>query len=195
MGIEEIKSHIELLDKIKKHENSYLLLYKSGTENSDCAYRNLITASNKIKESNIFVADVSKVKDIHQVYNISSAPSLLEFNNDLYKNVIKGCQDEKYYSALFENAIYVAQAKKDGKKQKAVTVYSTPTCSWCNTIKAYLKKNNIRFREVDVSKDQKAAEAMVKKSGQQGVPQTEINGQIIVGFDKAKINQMLEIKG
>jgi glutaredoxin-like YruB-family protein len=97
--------------------------------------------------------------------------------------------------ALFENAIYTAQAKKEGKKQKSVTVYSTPTCSWCNTLKSYLKKNNIRFRDVDVSKDQKAAEAMVKKSGQQGVPQMEVNGQIVVGFDKVKINQMLEIAG
>ncbi|MEN8120098.1 MAG: glutaredoxin domain-containing protein [Bacteroidota bacterium] len=194
MGIVEIGSHSELIAKIENLENSYLLLYKSGTENSECAYKNLTKAAEKIEETNVFLADVTKVRDIHTVYNISSAPSLLEFNKASYMNVIKGCQDDKYYSALFENAIYIAQAKKEGKKLKSVTVYSTPTCSWCTTIKQYLKKNNIRFRDVDVSKDQKAAEAMVKKSGQQGVPQTEIDGQIIVGFDKAKINRLLEIK-
>ena len=48
---------------------------------------------------------------------------------------------------------------------------------------------------MDVSKDQSAAERMVQKSGQQGVPQTEINGRMIVGFDKTKINQLLEIEG
>jgi glutaredoxin-like YruB-family protein len=195
MGVSEIGSHSELIGKIKNLENSYLLLYKSGTENSECAFKNLSQAAEKLKDSNVFLADVSKVRDIHTVYNITSAPSLLEFNKDSYINVIKGCQDDKYYMALFENAIYTAQAKKEGKKQKSVTVYSTPTCSWCNTLKSYLKKNNIRFRDVDVSKDQKAAEAMVKKSGQQGVPQMEVNGQIVVGFDKVKINQMLEIAG
>ena len=195
MGISEIGSHSELIDKIKNLESSYLLLYKQGTENSECAYKNLTQAAEKLKDSNVFLADVSKVRDIHKEYNITSAPSLLEFNKDTYINVIKGCQDDKYYTALFENAIYIAQAKKEGKKQKSVTVYSTPTCSWCNTLKSYLKKNSIRFRDIDVSKDQKAAEAMVKKSGQQGVPQTEINGQIIVGFDKTKINSLLEIKG
>jgi len=195
MGILEIGSHKELVDKIKNLENSYLLLYKSGTENSDCAFKNLVKAAKKTNGANVFLADVSTVRDIHSVYNISSAPSLLEFNKDSYINVIKGCQDDKYYTALFENAVYIAQAKKEGKKLKSVVVYSTPTCSWCTTLKSYLKNINIRFREVDVSKDQKAAEAMVKKSGQQGVPQMEVNGQIIVGFDKTKINQMLEIKG
>ena len=194
MGIAEIGSHSELIAKIKNLENSYLLLYKSGTENSECAYKNLTKAAEKIESTNVFLADVTKVRDIHTVYNISSAPSLLEFNKVSYINVIKGCQDDKYYNTLFENAMYIAQAKKEGKKLKSVTVYSTPTCSWCTTLKSYLKKNNIRFKDVDVSKDQKAAEAMVKKSGQQGVPQMEINGQIIVGFDKVKINQMLEIK-
>ncbi len=194
MGISEIQSHAELVSKIKNLENSYLLLYKSGANNSDCALKNLTTAAKKIEDTNVFLADVTKVRDIHTVYNISSAPSLLEFNKDSYINVVKGCQDDKYYSALFEDAIYTAQAKKEGKKAKSVIVYSTPTCSWCTTLKSYLKNNNIRFRDIDVSKDQKAAEAMVKKSGQQGVPQMEVNGQIIVGFDKTKINQMLEIK-
>ncbi len=194
MGISEIESHSALVSKIQNLENSYLLLYKSGTDNSECALKNLTSAAEKMKNVNIFLADVSKVRDIHSLYNISSAPSLLEFNKESYINVVKGCQEDKYYTALFENTIYTAQAKKDGKKLKSVIVYSTPTCSWCTTLKSYLKNNNIRFREIDVSKDQKAAEAMVKKSGQQGVPQTEVNGQIIVGFDKTKINQMLEIK-
>ncbi|MBU2554283.1 MAG: NrdH-redoxin, partial [Bacteroidetes bacterium] len=72
--------------------------------------------------------------------------------------------------------------------------YSTPSCSWCNTLKTHLKKNGIRFTDIDVSRDQKAAEAMVHRSGQQGVPQTDINGEMIVGFDKARINTLLGIQ-
>ena len=73
-------------------------------------------------------------------------------------------------------------------------MYSTPTCTWCTTLKSYLDQKQIRYREINVASDTSAAEAMVRKSGQQGVPQTEINGQMIVGFDKIRINQLLEIK-
>ena len=83
MGISEIESHSALVSKIQNLENSYLLLYKSGTDNSECALKNLTKASAKMEKANIFLADVSKVRDIHTVYNISSAPSLLEFNKDL----------------------------------------------------------------------------------------------------------------
>ncbi|MCK5817597.1 MAG: hypothetical protein KAH15_06290, partial [Candidatus Marinimicrobia bacterium] len=65
---------------------------------------------------------------------------------------------------------------------------------WCTTLKNYFKDHNIPFRDVDVSRDMKAAETMVKRSGQRGVPQTDINGQMIVGFDKTRINQLLDIK-
>ena len=80
-----------------------------------------------------------------------------------------------------------------GVVQKRVTVYSTPACSWCNTLKSFLKERKVQFRDIDVSLDQKAAEQMVNKSGQQGVPQTEIDGQIIVGFDKKRIDSLLEL--
>ena len=53
--------------------------------------------------------------------------------------------------------------------------------------------HGIRYREINVAADQKAAEEMVRKSGQQGVPQTDINGQIVVGFDKTKLNSLLGI--
>ncbi|HDZ41741.1 MAG TPA: NrdH-redoxin [Bacteroidetes bacterium] len=78
------------------------------------------------------------------------------------------------------------------KRQKNVTVYSTPTCTWCNTLKSYLRERKIQFRDIDVSADQKAAGQMVNKSGQQGVPQTDIDGHVIVGFDKKKIDSLLE---
>ena len=77
---------------------------------------------------------------------------------------------------------------------KQVIIFSTPTCSWCRKAKGYLKENKVKFREVDVSRDQKAARDMVRKSGQQGVPQIWINNYPIVGFDKAKIDRMLKIK-
>jgi len=72
-----------------------------------------------------------------------------------------------------------------------VKVYSTPTCPWCLRVKQFLKENNINFEDTDVSTDQVAAEEMIKKTGQMGVPVLDINGQIIVGFDKEKIKAAL----
>jgi len=76
---------------------------------------------------------------------------------------------------------------------KSVIVYSTPNCPWCIRVKQFLKENNILFLDWDVSVDQLAADEMIKKSGQMGVPVLDIDGQIVVGFDKEKIKQLLGI--
>lgn len=72
-----------------------------------------------------------------------------------------------------------------------VKVYSTPTCPYCKMVKEFLKENNIQFEDVDVSSNQTAAQEMISKSGQMGVPVLDIKGQIVVGFDKARIKQLL----
>lgn len=75
-----------------------------------------------------------------------------------------------------------------------VRIFSTPTCPYCVTLKEFLKEHNINFEDIDVSQNKKALDEMVKKSGQMGVPVVEINDQIIVGFDKEKISQLLNIQ-
>ena len=75
-----------------------------------------------------------------------------------------------------------------------VRVYTSSSCPYCVTLKEFLKKNNIGFEEIDVSQDKKAQEEMIEKSGQMGVPVIEINGEIVVGFDKEKISKLLNIK-
>jgi len=76
---------------------------------------------------------------------------------------------------------------------KKIKIYSTPTCPYCIRTKQFLKENNIDFQDVDVSKDQAAAEEMIQKSGQMGVPVLDIEGEIVVGFDKERIKQALQI--
>ena len=75
-----------------------------------------------------------------------------------------------------------------------VIVYSTPTCPWCNVAKRYLRENNIQFEEKDVSANREAAEEMIAKSHQRGVPVLDINGKIIIGFDKEAIDKALGLK-
>jgi glutaredoxin-like YruB-family protein len=76
-----------------------------------------------------------------------------------------------------------------------VIVFSTPTCSHCNNAKRYLKEKNIKFKDVDVSRDQSALRDMQNRTnGNSGVPVILINNKPIIGFDKNKINQYLNIK-
>jgi len=77
------------------------------------------------------------------------------------------------------------------KKQPRVVVFSTSSCPWCTRVKDYLRKNSITFKDVDVSRDRKAAEDMVRMTGQTGVPVVLIGSRAIVGFDKAKIDKLL----
>ena len=74
-----------------------------------------------------------------------------------------------------------------------VTIYSTPTCPWCHKAKDFLKENDVPFQDINVAANQKAAEEMIEKSGQMGVPVIDIDGQVIVGFDKNAIKKALKI--
>lgn len=93
----------------------------------------------------------------------------------------------KYYLILF----YCMPEKTSKKK---VIVYSTPQCPYCKMAKEFLKENKVAYEDIDVSKDEKAAEKMIEKSGQMGVPVIDIEGNVIVGFDKEKIKKALKIK-
>lgn len=85
------------------------------------------------------------------------------------------------------------QDKASARTQPRVIIFTTPTCSFCNQAKRYLRDRGIRFNEVDVSRDEAAARDMVRRSGQQGVPVIDIGGRIVVGFDRNRINQLLGI--
>jgi len=75
--------------------------------------------------------------------------------------------------------------------EHTVTVYSTPTCSWCQAAKDHLTANGVSFEDVDVQANMDRAREMIEKSGQYGVPVLDIDGEIIVGFDRARIDSLL----
>lgn len=74
---------------------------------------------------------------------------------------------------------------------KNVKVYSTATCPFCNKVKQFLQDNSVEYEDIDVGLNQDKVQEMVEKSGQMGVPVVDIEGEIIVGFDKDKISQAL----
>lgn len=77
--------------------------------------------------------------------------------------------------------------------QPNVKIYTTPTCPYCAMAKAFLKENGISFVEKNVGEDRAAATEMMEKSGQMGVPVLDINGEIIVGFDRNAIKKALKL--
>jgi glutaredoxin-like YruB-family protein len=74
-----------------------------------------------------------------------------------------------------------------------IVVFSTPTCAWCRKVKDYLKQKGLKFKEIDVSKDAVALRDMIRKTGQQGVPQLWVNNIPVVGFDREKIDRLVNL--
>lgn len=72
-----------------------------------------------------------------------------------------------------------------------VKIYTTPTCPWCMRAKQYLDSRGINYQAVDVSEDSLAAEEMVSVSGQMGVPVIVVDGKVVVGFDKPRLEELL----
>ena len=82
--------------------------------------------------------------------------------------------------------------KKEVKIHK-VTVFSTTHCPWCHKTKEWLDEHNIKYKDVNVEEDMKAAGEMIEKSGQRGVPVIDIDGEIVIGFDKQTLSKALGV--
>lgn len=98
--------------------------------------------------------------------------------------------DEKELEMIRKKKIEGAKGA-GAKREPEVIVYSTPQCPYCTMAKAYLTQKKVKFVDYDVSKDQEKAREMVQKSQQTGVPVLQINGRIIVGFDRQLIDDSL----
>ena len=76
---------------------------------------------------------------------------------------------------------------------KSVTIYSTPTCHFCQVAKAFMTENNVEFTDIDVSTDAEQRQHMIEMTGQMGVPVIRIGDDVVVGFDEAKVKELLGI--
>jgi len=75
-----------------------------------------------------------------------------------------------------------------------VRVFSTPACSWCRKLEDFLRENNIEFEEIDISQNKEAVVELIEKTGQRGVPVIEIDGEMLVGFNREKISEKLGLE-
>jgi len=75
-----------------------------------------------------------------------------------------------------------------------VKLFTTPACVYCVTVKEFLKEKNVQFEEIDVSQDEKLKDEIIEKSGQMGVPVLDVDGEMVAGFDRKKICQLLKLE-
>jgi len=201
--IKEIENKIDFKKLTKENDNLLnIIFYTDFSEKSKKALETLDLIKNENPEIPLYKVNVSMVKDIHSQFGVNMVPAIAILKEGKLSNIIYGLYDKHYYEILLNNDVFsykkeVNSSNKlenEGKKQKKVIVYTSPTCSWCSALKSYLRKNNIRFTEIDVASNEKAGQDLIRRSGQMGVPQTDIDGRIIVGFDKAKLDLILGIK-
>ncbi len=174
----------------------FFIFYTETSQKSLQALENLKNFEQTKKEIPVYSINASVVRDIHPVYEITSVPAILAFKDGKKINLIYGLQSKEFYENIMAEADSLSSHSHDSaKKINRIVVYTSDGCPWCNKAKDYLKGLKISFREVNVSKNQTEAERLVKRTGQMGTPQLDINGSYVVGFDKNKIDNLLGIRG
>lgn len=86
----------------------------------------------------------------------------------------------------------IKEEKMDKLKQPDITVYTTPTCPYCTKLKQWMDEEGLEYTEHNVAEDRQKAQEMIQATGQQGVPQTIIGDQAVVGFQPEKIKELIE---
>ncbi len=193
-AIYEIHTKEELEKFNQSHTSTYLLFfYSSESSNSLAALHTLEELAAENGEIAIAAVNAHDVRDIHPGYNITSVPTIVMIKNGHPRKRLEGKQSKAIYDALLHE---VPMRREDGTEVAPlrITVYSTPSCPHCTTVKSYLRKHRFRFSEIDISRDSRASEELMSRSGSMGVPQTDINGTLVVGADMVRLNQLLNIR-
>jgi len=188
---EWIKDQNHFKNAQNKHKDFLVLMfYVDFSPNARRALVEIENFSKENKEIPVYVIDVGKIKSVHKQFEVKNVPTVLALRKGKIVQRIEGVESGRFYARIFCG---VASPHKSGEKgiPHRVVVYSGPGCPACGTAKAYLRKHGINFRTIDIAQDQRAAERLVRRSGQMAVPQIDIDGHLVVGFDQAKIDRLL----
>jgi glutaredoxin-like YruB-family protein len=189
-----INSREEFIHAVAKKEGWQLFVFYTDTSaKSMQLLEEFEKWENPPKDVFLYSINASQIRDIHPDYGITSVPAVLVFKNGEKINLIYGFQNIGYYENLLVDPEPSSHAGDSGKKVQRIVVYTSDSCPWCNKAKDYLKGLKLPFKEVNVSRNQAEADKLVKRTGQTGTPQLDINGKYVVGFDKPKIDALLGI--
>lgn len=146
-------------------------------------------------EPTVLLVDVGEVKGVHARYGVTTVPSAVTVEGGRVIRRASGLHDAAGWArALLPHEGQAAAGEDGAPRMPPVTVYTSPTCVWCGRVKSYLDERGVRYREIDVAADPDAAQQLVRRTGQMGVPQLDIGGQYVVGFDKPRIDRLLGLQ-
>ena len=142
-----------------------------------------------------YLVDLQTNRDLAGAFGVDVVPSVLELDGTSVLRKIVGPQTSASYAQAIAGGASSQTAETATRPTHRVQVYTTSSCPWCVKVKAYLNQHGVAFEELNVSTDPRAAQRMVARSGQQGVPQLDIDGHVVVGFDKRRIDSLLHLHG
>lgn len=192
MAIMEIEGLEPLRAALARNGAAFIGFFGAFSERSQRQRPVFDELAAKHPETSLYLVDVARVKDVHGHYGVTAVPSVIKVRGDDVLQVIAGERPLAEYEALLTGTPLAAAGRGgEARRARRVTVYTTPTCPWCTRVKDYLRKNGVSFREVDVSRDLEAGRKLAARTGQRGVPQTDVDGRFVVGFDQQRLDQLL----
>ena len=186
------RDHFERLKE--KHDFLVLFFYGGFSEAARRALSELEEFCRENEDAPVFGVDVQKVKDLHKEFGVETVPTVLALKKGKPTQLLQGVNSARFYSVALSGAGAQRAPGRSGKPPRRVVVYSGPGCPACGTLKTYLRRHGVAFREIDIARDERAARELARRSGQMVVPQTDIDGRLVVGFDKTKLNALLGIE-
>ncbi len=190
----ELGSRIEFKQICNNNKVNAFLFYSSNSDKSKEALESIKQIDKDAKDILFYSINAAEVKDIHPEFNIDMVPTLLIMEGDKVKNIVYGLQSKDAYLKIIYDSGTMRVKNNEKEKRNNIVVYTSDGCPWCQKAKNYLKEKGFYFREINVSRKPSEAEKLVKRTGQMGTPQININGNFIIGFDKPKIDMLLGIK-
>ena len=183
----------EDFEEIQKKNKKFFVLVFYGAFSSSAkrALNELSQFERENEKIPIYIIDVEKVKGVHKQFGVQNVPTVLALENGKVTRRIEGLQSAKLYTRILLGAHPSSRGKSKGTTPHRVIVYTGSGCPACAAAKAYLRGKGIVFREVDIARDRHAAQRLVQRSGQMAVPQIDIDGHLVVGFDQVKIDKLL----
>lgn len=185
----------EQLENALRENSEYciLLFWGSFSDAAQRALAELEQFSKEYQEIPVCAVDVQGIKGIHREYDVESVPTVVVIKKGSEIERFLGVESASFY-ALHLGAMAPSHSRRrtTGRPPR-VTVYTSPGCPPCALVKAYLREHGISFTSIDISRDEHAAREIVRRSGQQAVPQIDINGRVVVGFDQARLASLLGI--
>jgi glutaredoxin-like YruB-family protein len=187
------RGYQELLDHTRQLQEPFVIgFFGDFSKRSEEAKPVFKSFCQRHPELLTFLVEVTQIKDIHGQFGVVEVPAVLVVRGGQVANQVLGPQSlQSYEAALLGQPNQGGKAPGATKAAPKVLVYTGQNCVWCTKVKSYLKQLGVSFTEIDVSRDRAAGEALVRKTGQMGVPQLDIGGQFVVGFDQRRIDALL----